>query len=711
MKGRCGSGRTKTIIVVLITIIASAKNILSFELPPPSMLKNFLNLDAEKISISKDKGLLEATGGIKMVYEGKEISAGKLSYFFEKGVIELDDGVTFIDEDMQFSFSKVSINLEEKKSILYDGFIHVKSEHLIVSAERFEEVTEDRYRIYKATFTTCDECDKADWRIKIRRGTLTLGGYATGMGISLDIRDRPFFWFPFAFFPAKTNRESGFLVPQFQTSETKGARVILPLYIVTTEFSDLTLNLDYMSKRGIKPEGEIRYRLTEYSRGKIGGAYIDDRDFDDERFRISYISNVTGDFPFIATTDIDYPSDRDYYIDFEDDIYLRSSRQVISNVSAGYEGKDIFFEIYGTYIEDLFPVGDKSETVQVLPTLRGALRKNRLFRHFFASGNLEMKNFFTSADGSTQKGSADIVAELPVKLSNNLLFHLYSNLVDGFYYFENQRGDRSTRNFIYWDNRGSIKTSFRRKFGMNEKDLVHRVEPYLTLQRTKRVSGFSPVIFDPADRAPEKERIILGIRNIFTSVYENGGFRDTGTVVVKYSFDFDRKVDSTSNLIDPFSEYFRTYQDQIDIAIDGALSDDLRSDVYFDGKLKPGEHVEVETEGFYDTREGVFDKLSFGLKYDDRGNNFISIMVRHTRTLATDLNLGFDNRIFRWLRVKGWLNYSLKDDVVIENTSFFEYIPRSECWSMTFGASRKTRPAETSYSLFFSLRGLGAIGK
>jgi hypothetical protein len=137
----------------------------------------------------------------------------------------------------------------------------------------------------------------------------------------------------------------------------------------------------------------------------------------------------------------------------------------------------------------------------------------------------------------------------------------------------------------------------------------------------------------------------------------------------------------------------------------------LRSDVYFEGYLKPSKNFEVNTEGFYDTREGVVDKLSFGLKYDDKEITFISMKVRHTRTLATDLNLGYNNRIFRWLRVRGWLDYSLKDDVIIENTSFFEYIPRSECWSFTFGVSRRTRPAETSYSLFFSLRGLGAIGK
>jgi LPS-assembly protein len=704
-------GKAKIAFLLFASILASAKIASALTLPPPSILKNYLKLDAEKISISKDDALLEATGVVHLEYEGKEISAGKLSYYYERGVLELDEGVTFTDEDMDFSFSMVSIDLRKKKSTFYDGYMHIKSENLIVSAERFEELTKDKYKIFKAKLTTCDECDKADWRIKIRRGTLTLGGYATGTGISLDIRDRPFFWFPFAFFPAKTNRESGFLVPMFQSSRTKGTRVILPFYIVTSGFSDVTMNLDYMSKRGVKPEGEFRYRLTQYSKGKLTGAYINDREFDDERFRVEYSTSVTGDFPFFATANVDYTSDKDYYLDLEDDIYLRSSRQIISDLSAGYEGRDLYFELYGTYIDDLFPVQSRSETVQVLPAVRSTFRKKRILYDFFARADLEVKNFYTSANGSTQKSNVNIEAELPLKLGEILLLHLYSNLVDGYYYFENQQGGENGENFLYWDNRGTVKTSLYRKFRLKKKELVHRVEPYVTFQKTSRISGFSPVIFEPVDRAPEKTRMIFGFRNVFTSVYEGGEMKSTGSFVVKYSFDLERQVDSSSNLVDPFSEYFRTYQDQIDIAVDGFLSDDPSSDLYFEGNLLPSERLKINTEGFFDTKAGVVDKVSFGLKYDDKDTTFISMMVRHTRTLATDLNLNYDDRIFRWLRVKGWLNYSLKDEVIIENTSFFEYIPRSECWSLTFGASRKTRPAETSFSLFFSLRGLGAIGQ
>ena len=82
-------------------------------------------------------------------------------------------------------------------------------------------ISEDRYRIYGATLTTCDKCEKPDWRVGIGTGTLNLGGYATGRNIVLELREKPVFWFPYAFFPAKTDRETGFLFPSYSSSRSE----------------------------------------------------------------------------------------------------------------------------------------------------------------------------------------------------------------------------------------------------------------------------------------------------------------------------------------------------------------------------------------------------------------------------------------------------------------------------------------------------------
>ncbi|RMG57245.1 MAG: hypothetical protein D6713_10075 [Deltaproteobacteria bacterium] len=105
------------------------------------------------------------------------------------------------------------------------------------------------------------------------------------------------------------------------------------------------------------------------------------------------------------------------------------------------------------------------------------------------------------------------------------------------------------------------------------------------------------------------------------------------------------------------------------------------------------------------------DKFSLDVEYSGKRDLSLSGTLRHTRKLATDLNLSLSFLPFRWLRYSGWINYSIKDNVIIENTSYLEYIPSSRCWSVTLGASRKTKPPETTYSLFFTLRGIGSLGR
>lgn len=697
------------LILLIPLLVPHVQEASGIDLPSPSLLKSYLNLDAEQISISRERGALEATGGVNLVYEKKNIRAGKLTYYYYEKILELSGGVEFTDEDMEFSFSKVSIDIKNKKSVFHDGYIHAKGEHLIVNAERFEEITEDRYKIFKANFTTCDECEKADWRLNIRRGTLNLGGYAIGKNITVDIRDQSVFWLPFAFFPAKTKRESGFLVPSFQTSETRGEEIILPFYLVTSYFSDLTLYADYMTKRGFKPEAEFRYRLTEYSWGRLTGAYIDDTLLKEDRYRATYSTAVTGDFPFFATSNIDYVSDTNYYIDFVNDIYLRTARQVISNASTGYEGKSIVVDLYGTYMNNI-ERGNNQDTEQVVPAFEVELKKRRVVSPVFGRAVFGGKNFYISEEGGTQKGFADVQAEIPVALGRAGLLNLYANLYDGIYYLDDPFLEKKTENYVYLDSIATLKSSLSRRYELKSKDFVHRIEPYLSFRYTERVSGASPVNFEPVDKAPEKTRITVGLENIFTSFYGDNKIMDGGVISLKYSYDFRRNIDGTSTLTDPFSEYWRTYQDQIDIAIDGTVSDDLSSDLYLGGYLRPTRFTDFNVEGFFNTREEVVDKFSFGFKYDNREHTLISLAVRHTRDLATDLHGRLNFKLFRWLRIDGWVDYSLKEDVINENTTFLEYIPRSQCWSLTLGRSRTTRPAETSYSLFFSLRGVGAVG-
>ena len=700
-----------SLIIGIIFLSIGAPYAHPIQIPSGIVEKGFLVLGADRVSISKEKGILTALGKVHLKYQGRKVEAGKIEYYYQKGFLVISEGVRLYDEEVEFSFERVEVDLKTQQSTFYNGSIYVKKEHLMVTAKRLEELSRDHFAVYDARFTTCDNCDKADWRIRIGKGKLTLGGYATGSNLVLEIRDKSFFWLPYAFFPAKTNRESGLLVPSFSSSVTKGTRLTVPIYLVTSGHTDLTTTFDYMSNRGVKTGGEFRLHLNDISKEVLEAHYINDRKFGGSRYRVRFDGNASGKFPFFLTGRIDYASDKGYYPDFEDDILLRTTRQVLTEISTGVEGKNYFFETSGSYIHDIQEVQDDRTTIQVIPSLLYQLKDKRLIPHIFGGSRIWVTNYYSRKDGSTQKGGASISGRMPFRLFEFLTFIGEMEFVDNLYYYKRDTGKRGYKNYLYWDTRGTIKTSLNKNYGISGETIVHKVEPYITIQDTKRIYGASPEKIDPFDNAPEKRRIIIGVGNRVNTLRESGQVEETGRIQVKYSYDFNRNVDLSSKLIDPFSDYFRTYQDQIDIAVDGGLTEDQRSDLYLDSYLKIGPYLDFLGEGFYDTKKGVLDKFSLGITYDNKKESYVSSTIRHTRRLATDLNINYNHRLFKWLRLKGWLNYSLKDSVIIENTSFFEYIPRSECWSATIGLSRKTRPAETTYSFYLSLRGLGSVGR
>ncbi len=661
-----------------------------------------VRVDAGRIEVRKDEGLVEATGGILLEYQGRKIRADRGVYYFEKGMMEAIGNVTFTDEGVQFTCEKIIIDLGTGRVVLEDGVLRVKDEHLFVQAARFVELRKDLFSIEDGMFSTCDQCDKRDWEIGIGSGKVKMGGYATGRNITLKVRGTPLFWLPFAFFPAKTERETGFLMPNFSTDSNRGTRFTLPFYIVTSDFSDLTLYFDYMTKRGYKPAAEFRYRLTENSSGTLLGEFVNDREKEEERYRFFYETWVTGDFPFFMNGRVDYPSDEEYFLDFHDDIGLRTARQLISDGSFGFEGDSVTVEVGGTYIQNLDPALSGKDSIHVAPSLVFRVKKKRLLGPVFASGSLSFRNFYSAVEGGTPKGALDFKLDLVEKVADVFILSGKARFYGGAYNGKDSAGERKVEKISYVDSTVSLKTQLERFYGK----MSHTFEPMVSIQKTDRLTSLPHREFEPYDRAPEKTRVIAGLDNTLRREGEI-----LGTLSLKYSYDLERERNTNATLLDPFSPYFRNYQDQVDIAVEGSLSDDRRSDVFISGEFYPLEGGVVGGEAFYNTKFGRMDKYTVKFRYRKAEDLEFQGSLRHTRTLATDLNLFLSFLPFRWLKYRGWIDYSLKDNVIIENTSYFEYIPKSECWSVTFGVSRKTRPAETTYSVFFSLRGIGTIGK
>ena len=72
--------------------------------------------------------------------------------------------------------------------------------------------------MHQGEFTTCG-FDHPDWTFKAKDVDLTVGGYATASNTTFSVLGHPLLYIPWGVFPVKTERQSGFLLPDSRDFE------------------------------------------------------------------------------------------------------------------------------------------------------------------------------------------------------------------------------------------------------------------------------------------------------------------------------------------------------------------------------------------------------------------------------------------------------------------------------------------------------------
>ena len=94
-----------------------------------------------------------------------------------------------------------------------------------------------------------------------------MGEYATARSTTFSFLGHKVLYLPWSVFPVKTERQSGFLLPQFQLSSRDGTIFRNAYYWAIAKDKDATFFLDWIQERGVKPGAEYRYSLTDTTKG------------------------------------------------------------------------------------------------------------------------------------------------------------------------------------------------------------------------------------------------------------------------------------------------------------------------------------------------------------------------------------------------------------------------------------------------------------
>ncbi|UCF91890.1 MAG: LPS-assembly protein LptD [Desulfobacterales bacterium] len=319
-------------------------------------------LEADEVSYDQTSDQYMARGNV-VIYRGdRKLTADFIRFDHQRMKAYAEGNVVLRSGADILSGSRMDIDLESQLGTVENGHIFIRANNYHLTGNRIEKLGEDSYRIDKATITTCDG-DLPDWKITAQDVKVTVEGYGTAKHATLWARNLPVMYTPYFFYPAKRDRQSGFLMPELGYSKRKGAEYKQPFFWAIDESSDATFYGYYMSDRGPKLGLEYRYILSEDAKGALMVDYFRDDKVDDgtgdsssrygfedepvdflrtnnDRYwaRMSHHQKVPLDFS--AKLDLDVVSDQDYLREFRDG-YM------------GYKPTDAYFRTqFGRQIDD-----------------------------------------------------------------------------------------------------------------------------------------------------------------------------------------------------------------------------------------------------------------------------------------------------------------------------------------------------------------------
>ncbi|HEY1527258.1 MAG TPA: LPS assembly protein LptD [Candidatus Angelobacter sp.] len=189
------------------------------------------------------------------------------------GHFSLDGG----RRDIHISGSEGTYNLHSQTGKFYDvrgstgarfkgrSVTLTSSSPLSFSGKMVEQTGPDEYVLHHGSVTSC-ELPHPKWTFTAARIILNVGNSAHVYNTTFRLKGVPVFYLPYASPPVeRLGRESGFLIPTFGTSSTKGTVMGDSFYWAINRSMDATLGGEYLSKRGWELQENYRYRPSESS--------------------------------------------------------------------------------------------------------------------------------------------------------------------------------------------------------------------------------------------------------------------------------------------------------------------------------------------------------------------------------------------------------------------------------------------------------------
>lgn len=648
-----------------------------------------VDLTADNLEYDRTTDTWSARGEVRLHKGDLTLLADRVRYNPTSGEAEAIGAVQVTGPEGDLSGQSLLLNLETGAGRLVESHLLVREGNYHLAGEVIERFSEQRYRIFGGTLTTCD-AEPPAWKFSARQLDVTIGGYARARHVFFYIHDIPVLYTPFLAYPVKTERESGFLMPRIGSSSKRGFQLSLAWYQVIDRHLDATFYLDYLSKLGLGKGLEYRYIYGQESEGVTHLYHITGLAEGEDRWAVDW--QHAGPLPgeVRLTADVEYVSSRDYFEDFGvvAGEYNKDQAQSVLALSRLWPKYSLTGQV--KYTKDLQE--DNDTTLQKLPEAVFAALPQRLgetpfflamdasYAHFWRREGVRGQRLTARPELSAAFHPGDL---LEIRSALGYRERLYWTSEEGPGYEQEGNYDFSTR----------VSARFHRVFQLERRTLKairHSLEPEVAWRYAPAEDQSRLPRFDALEAIEPANRLAYALVNRFTARLESPGgtpyYHDFAYLRLSQEYDIR---EARRDL--PPGEPERTFTP-------------LRLELF----TRPTTWSSLDLDLQYDLNPEVADRLvslNFRGSLQDGQGNGISLDYFATREELSYLTGTVD---LAWLRPV-YLSYLHRHDLdagrPLEKVLNLEY--RAQCWSLFLTV--RDRLQETEYLVSFALAGLGRV--
>jgi len=704
--------------------------------------KNPVNIDADSMEYDNVRDAYHAKGKVSINYSGAALWADDVELDNKNNVATAQGGAVLKMGEDSLRGEKIILNIADKTGAAYKANAFYARNNFYVKGDKIEKTGENTYSIKQPVATTCNG-DDPDWQIAGSEMKVTIEGYGLMKDALFLVKGLPVLYSPYLPFPAKSIRQSGFILPYMAYSRDKdGFDIEIPYFWAISPRMDATFYQRYIEKRGFKEGAEFRYYLGEKSFGTFYGDYIEDtrhvtdttdmatsRDWQEGHNRWSYYLNHQTNFDsqFYVRTDLKQVSDKWYFKDFSahnyyldnyaetaDDSFKKvtfkgdQSLRYLESTARVFKGWSNYSLTGSINTSEDFAAANNDQTLQRYPEIVLTGAKQQLL-------NMPLYYEFTGTydylyRGEGQKGHyADFspTISMPLNISSYLKltpqFALKETLWsrdDNLTGSDSKTGDRTIYNASL-----SLSSQAARVFDVkvsNWEKIRHEIKPEIIYSYVPNVSGGNM----PDYYLPASSPFIMPVTTL-----SGNAFEEQNAVAWSLTNTLTARVKDDAGAYS-YLEFFRlklfqTYDiHEANKGMEGVTAERRPlSDIGMEFDLAPHKYLSFMARNLYNVYDG-WKQTNYDLNVKDWRGDSLLIGYRYTLDSLEEINFGLKAVITRNIDATIISRRDLFNSRTIENTLGFIY--HKQCWSM--GLDFTETNDDVRFLFKISLAGFGNSG-